>query len=316
MKSLYDKVSEYKNLLRGWNRVKENYGCPGVDRMTIEGFDNKLDRNLISLQKDLRSERYKPLPLLKFLVDKGNGEARSLSVPTVRDRVAHSAVLRAVEPIFEAEFEEISFAYRKGRSVKQAIYEVKECRDKGYKWVVDADIDAFFDNVNHDLLFERIETILKNTNLIRLIKMWVRAEVYDGNSVFRLKEGIPQGSAISPILANLFLDHLDEELMRKKYKMVRFADDFLVLCKEKEEAQEALEITDEILEKMFLELDEKKTSIINFDQGFRYLGVIFLKSMIMVPFEREKKKKNVLYMPPPLNLSAYFRNRDRRKNYG
>ncbi len=98
--------------------------------------------------------------------------------------------------------------------------------------------------------------------------------------------------------------------------MVRFADDFLVLCKEKEEAQEALEITDETLEKMFLELDEKKTSIINFDQGFRYLGVIFLKSMIMVPFERKKKKKNVLYMPPPLDLSAYFRSRGMTKNYG
>ncbi len=171
MTFLYDKVSEYNNLLSGWDRVKENYGGPGVDRVSVEGFENRLDRNLISLQKDLKNQRYRPLPLLKFLVDKGNGETRSLSVPTVRDRVAHSAALRVLGPILEAEFEEISFAYRKGRSVKQAIYEVKECRDKGYKWVVDADIDAFFDNVNHNLLFERIEKILKDTNLIRLIKM-------------------------------------------------------------------------------------------------------------------------------------------------
>lgn len=249
-------------------------------------------------------------------MNKGNGEARPLLVPTVRDRVAQSATLEIIEPIFEAEFEEVSFAYRKGRSVRQAIYEVKKYRDKGYKWVVEADIDAFFDNVNHDLLFKRAEKILKDENIINLIKMWVGAEVYNGNSVSQIKEGIPQGAVISPILANLFLDHLDEELMRRKYKMVRFADDFLILCKEKEEAQEALEITDEILDKMFLELEEKKTSITSFNQGFKYLGVIFVKSLIMVPFEREKKEKKILYMPPPLDLDAYFRNRGKRKNYG
>ena len=316
MEYLYDKVSEYENLLGGWQRVRENHGCPGVDRVTIEEFEKRLHRNIVSLQKDLRNRRYQPLPLLRFLVDKGNGEARSLSVPTVRDRVAQTATLAVIEPIFEAEFEEVSFAYRKGRSVRQAIYEVKKYRDRGYKWVVDADIDAFFDNVNHDSLFRRMGKILKDTSLLKLMKMWVGGEVYDGNSVFNLKEGIPQGLAVSPILANLFLDHLDEQLIRRKYRMVRFADDFLILCKNKEEAREALEITDGVLEKMSLEFDKQKTSIVSFDQGFKYLGVIFLKSMTMVPFEREKRNRKVLRMPRPLDLSAYFRSRRERKNYG
>ncbi len=318
MEYLFAQMSDYENLLTAWNRVKENHGCAGVDGVTVEGFETRLERNLLNLQTDLRNRSYQPLPLLKFLVEKGNGEARPLSVPTVRDRIAQSAVLEIVEPIFEAEFEECSFAYRKGRSVKQAVYQIKEYRDKGYKWVVDADIDDYFNNINHEMLLSRVNELIEDENVLRLIEMWVKAEIYDGSSIFRLEKGIPQGSIISPILANLFLDSLDEELMKKGYKLVRYADDFLILCKQQNEAVEVVEVTDDILEGLSLDLNEEKTAITDFDHGFKYLGVLFVRSLIMVPFEKEKKERKILYMPPPFDLGVYLRNRkektERKRN--
>ncbi|MBU1615856.1 group II intron reverse transcriptase/maturase [bacterium] len=305
----FSQVWNYDNLFLAWQRVKENHGCAGVDGVSIEKFEARLKRNLLNIQTELQNRNYQPLPLLKFLVDKGNGEARPLAVPTVKDRITQSAVLELIEPIFEAEFEECSFAYRKGRSVKQAVYQIQEYRDKGYKWVVDADIDDYFNDINHELLLERVKELIEDEDVLRLIEMWVKAEVYDGESVFRLEKGIPQGSVISPILANLFLDSLDEELMGKGYKLVRYGDDFLILCKKEDEAVEAVEITDDILENLSLDLNEEKTAVVDFDQGFKYLGVLFVRSLIMVPFERKKKERRVLYMPPPLDIGAYLRSR-------
>lgn len=263
---------------------------------------------------EIQRNIYRPLPLLKILVDKGNGEARALCVPAVRDRVAQASVLQVVEPVFEAEFEQCSFAYRKGRSVKQAVYQVKEYRDKGYCWIVDADIDEFFDSIDHGLLLDRVNRLLKDTGILRLIEMWIKAEVWDGQAVTQLTRGIPQGSVISPILANLFLDQLDEELLRQGFKLVRYADDFIILCKSPEKAREALEVTEEILEKLSLELDE--ADIVSFDQGFKYLGVCFVRSMIFVPFDKPKKEHKVLYMPPPLDLSLYRWERKREREDG
>ena len=306
----YEKLITYQVLLDGWSKVKENNGCAGVDGITIKKFDSYIEKNLILLEEELQNKTYEPLPLLRFLVDKGNGEARLLSVPAVRDRVAQSAALKVLEPIFEAEFEDVSFAYRKGKSVKQAVCEVNKLYNEGYKWILDADIDGFFDNISHNLLLDRVGELIKDNSIIELIKNWIKAKVYDGSSVFQIKKGIPQGLVISPILANLFLDYLDEELIKRKYKMVRFADDFLILCKEKEQACQALEITENILKRMFLNLEKSKTFVTSFDKGFKFLGVIFLKSLAMVPYETKKKNKRILYMPPPFNFKEYLKNKD------
>ncbi|MDI6736617.1 MAG: group II intron reverse transcriptase/maturase [bacterium] len=303
MECLFEQVSSCENLSTAWGRVKENHGCAGVDGVTIEGFEKRLERNLKRLQTDLRNKSYHPLPLLKFLVDKGNGEARPLSVPTVRDRIAQSAVLEVFEPAFESEFEECSFAYRKGRSVKQAIYQIKEYYEAGYRWVVDADIDAFFDSVDHQLLLKKVKRYINDEYIVRLIELWIKAEVWDGESLKVMNKGIPQGSPISPILANLFLDELDEAMLKNNQRYVRFADDFLVLCKSSEKAREILEFTNEVLERLLLKLDEGE--IVSFDQGFKYLGVMFVRSMVMVPFDKPKKERKVLYYPPPLNMGAY-----------
>ena len=290
-------------------RVKENLGSAGVDRVTIQAFERNLKKNLSLLGSEIRQKTYLPLPLLKILVDKGNGESRALCIPTVKDRVAQTAVLQLVGPILEKEFEDCSFGYRKGRSVKQAVYRIKEYFDQGYRWVVDADIDAFFDSVDHDLLIAKIKRYIADNDIVDLIHLWIKADVWDGASIQEIVKGIPQGSPISPILANLFLDELDEDMLQKGYRYVRYADDFIVMCKSPDKAKEALEFTEDVLEKMMLTLDE--SDVVSFDQGFKYLGVLFVKSMIMVPFDTQKRQRKVLYYPPPLDINAYLKQRSK-----
>ena len=270
--------------------------------MRISQFERHLERNLAALQNELRQKTYTPLPLLKILVEKGNGtgEARALSIPSVRDRVAQTAVLQYVEPILEKEFEDCSFAYRRGRSVKMAVQRIKEYYDQGYRWVVEADIDAFFDTVDHDLLMNKVEKYINDSDILNLISKWIKAEVWNGTAIIVIEQGIPQGSPISPVLANLFLDELDEAFLQKGYRIVRYADDFIILCKSPDKAQEALEFSKEILGKLLLKLDEGE--VVNFDQGFKFLGVTFIRSMALVPFGRQKKVKKVLYYPPPISI--------------
>lgn len=272
--------------------------------MTIEEFENELNKNLSMLSNELSRHIYAPLPLLKILVDKGNGEGRALCIPAVKDRVAQTAVLHVIEPILEKEFEDCSFAFRKGHSVKHAVYKVKEYYEQGYRWVVDADIDAFFDSVDHDLLMAKVKRYINDEYIVKLIELWIKTEIWDGESLKIMERGIPQGSPISPILANLFLDELDEEMMKKGQRYVRYADDFIVLCKDAEKAKRSLEFTNEALDKLSLKLDE--SDIVSFDEGFKYLGVTFLRSMIFVPFDRQKKERRVLYYPPSLNMDAYM----------
>jgi group II intron reverse transcriptase/maturase len=299
---MLEDIFNFNSLSSAFLQVKENQGCAGVDGVTIEEFENELSKNLSQLENELRRKQYTPFPLLRILVDKGkgDGEGRPLCIPVVRDRVAQTAVLHVIEPVLEKEFEECSFAFRKGRSVRQAVYKIKDYYDQGYRWVVDADIDAFFDGVDHELLMKKVGKYIKDEYVIKLIELWIKAEIWDGESLKVIDRGIPQGSPLSPILANLFLDELDEEMLKSGQRYVRYADDFLVLCQSLYKAKESFEFTNKLL----LKLDEG--DIVSFDQGFKYLGVTFIRSLIMVPFDRQKKEKKVLYYPPPLNMDAYY----------
>jgi RNA-directed DNA polymerase len=278
----------------------------GVDGVTIGGYRYNLEINLALLGEELRSGRYAPLPLLRLLVAKPDGSPRGLAVPCVRDRVAQAAVLSLIEPIFEAQFEDVSFAYRRGRSVKAAALRIKELRERGYRHLVNADLDAFFDNVDHDLLLAKVSRLIPDDAICTLIRLWVKAEVYDGEKVFVMDKGIPQGTVVSPILANLFLDELDEFLTAQGHRLVRYSDDFVILAKNRPQAEAALEATEEVLTRLRLALDAEDTAITDFETGFKFLGLIFLKEAILAPFDRPKREKRVLYFPPPFDLQGYL----------
>jgi len=294
------------NLRLGFARVEASRGMAGVDNVTIGAYRRNLEVNIALLGEELHSGRYVPLPLLLLLVAKADGSPRVLSVPAVRDRVAQAAVMNLIEPIFEAHFEDVSFAYRRGRSVKAAALRIRELRDQGYRFVVKADLDAYFNTIDHDVLFAKVTAIIRDPEIFNLLKLWVQAEVYDGEQVFVMDKGIPQGAVISPLLANLFLDELDETLLVRGYKLVRYADDFVILTKTRPEAEAALELTEKILTRLHLALDAEDTAITDFDRGFTFLGLIFLKDSIFTPFDRPKRDKRVLFFPPPFDLKGYL----------
>lgn len=300
---------DHTALLAAFEAVKDNHGCAGVDGVTIGQFEKSLSVNLARLRSELNDGTYFPLPLMKIQVAKKNGEPRGLCIPTVRDRVAQTAVLHRVNPLFERQFEECSFAYRQGRSVRQAVMRIKALHEQGYRWVVDADIDAFFDTVDHCLMLEKCRGIIADQGILKLIDMWLRAEVWDGTAISVLGKGLPQGSPVSPVLANLFLDELDEAMLGQGYKFIRYADDYVVLCRTRQEAGEALELSQQVLEKLLLKLDEG--DIVSFEQGFTYLGVTFAGGLIMTPFDRPKKNHGVLFYPAPFDLETYLRDRRR-----
>lgn len=275
---LSDALTDF-NLHQAWSKVYENQGCAGADRQTLEAFAEHLHKNLETLRDEVNYETYRPQPLLRVELEKPGGGLRPLSIPTVRDRVLQTAVTRLIEPLCEAEFEDCSFAYRKGRSVEQAVERIQLLQRQGYRWVVDADIQCFFDSIDHTLLMVKIGKLVTDGGLLRLVEQWLKAVVIDGDRRFALNKGVPQGSPIAPLLSNLYLHDLDEALLDEDLHLVRFADDFLILCKSQSRAEQVLELTDSLLAQMQLKLNHRKTRIVHFDQGFRFLGVQFIRSL-------------------------------------
>jgi CRISPR-associated protein Cas1 len=263
--------------------VEENQGGPGVDGVTITDFGVFLDRNLAELRDALVSARYVPQPLLRVAVDKKDGGTRLLSIPTVRDRIAQTSAALVLTPVLDPGFEECSYAYRAGRSVQMAVHKILAHQRQGYQWVVDADITAYFDEVDHGLMLETLAQQVDDTRLLHLVGQWLQQEVQEGDRIYPLEKGLAQGSPLSPLLANLYLDRFDEAILGKGHRLVRFADDFVILCKSRPAAERALELTENLLDGLKLRLHPDKTRITNFDHGFRFLGVQFIKSLAFRP---------------------------------
>ncbi|MBZ5534273.1 MAG: CRISPR-associated endonuclease Cas1 [Acidobacteriia bacterium] len=296
-------------LWSAWERVQENEGCAGVDGVTVRHFAEHVHRRLGELRERVDACLYRPLPLLKILVEKGAGsrETRTLLVPAVRDRVLQTAVARHLSRSFEEEFLECSYGYRPGRSVDRAIARIRKCRELGYVFVADADIQSFFDRVDHDLLLHRLGERHPGETIMGLLRLWVSGAIWDGHQVRPLHRGIPQGSPISPLLANFFLEDFDRELEKSGRKLVRYADDFLILARTREDATQALLQSGHLLEQTHLDLNLEKTQITDFQHGFRFLGALFQGNTIWVPWKNERRQGHLLFVAPAMPLALRTR---------
>ncbi len=304
---MLDLLRARATLHSAFERVRENAGCRGADGVTVGDFGENLEAELDALEASLGERRYFPVPLLEIQVAKRSGTGRRrLAIPSVRDRVAQAALFLVTRELFEREMEEVSFAFRAGLGVRQAVARIAELRDQGFRFVLDADVAAFFENIPHERLFKRLHRLSLPPYFFTLLAHWVRAEIYDGKALRRLERGIPQGSVVSPLLANLFLDQLDEAFARAGRQIVRYADDLLVLCRTESEAEESLELTDQLLERLELDLNREKTVVTSFDQGFKFLGAVFVRDEVFLPFETKRQERDPPVLPPPLTLRRYL----------
>lgn len=280
--SLLHAILDPGNLFAAWEKVRKNEGMAGVDGQTVEHYAHNVFARLLTLKHQVERNEYQPQPLLTLNIPKPAGGSRTLSVPTVRDRVLQTAVTRLLTPILDRHLEEASYAYRAGRSVPMAIARVAHYRDQGYQWVVDADIHTFFDQIDHPLLLAKLRRTLTDHTPIKLIELWLAAIVQPGNGAPNrlLTKGVPQGSPISPLLSNLYLDDFDEALLEENLRLVRFADDFLILCKDRQAAEQAMDLTEDVVETLRLKLKPEKTRITHFDEGFSFLGVDFIRNLM------------------------------------
>lgn len=269
----------HARLREAWGRVRENNGQPGVDGVRVEDFERSLSRELDALRHEVLGARYRPAPLKRLWLPREGKLPRPIGIPVVRDRLLQTAVALTLTPILEGEFEDCSYAYRKGRSVRMAVERIGLLQRQGYHWVVEADIERFFDRIPHARVLDELREIAPDDALLALIAQWLTAPVQDGDRLSKTTLGVPQGSPISPLLANLYLDHLDEALLDEGYALVRYADDFIVLAKSRERAEAAVELSDDVLRDLELRLNPLKTRVVNFDTGFRFLGWHFVRSL-------------------------------------
>jgi RNA-directed DNA polymerase len=276
---LSDKVESERNLRSGFQAVRRNDGGCGVDRQSVRGFEARLEMEIKRLQEQLHNETYRPQPVLRGYIEKpGSREKRPLGIPAVRDRTVQGALRNVMEPICEREFAEHSYGFRPGRGCREALRRVETLLKEGATWVVDADLKSYFDTIPHDLLMERVRERVADGRVLRLVEAYLQAGVMEGMKGWQPTErGTPQGAVISPLLANLYLNPLDHLMSQRGVEMVRYADDFVLLCHSEQAARAALEIVAQWVEGAGLTLHPEKTRIVDATQrgGFDFLGYHF-----------------------------------------
>jgi len=289
------------DLVAAWERVHAKAGMAGADGVTVARFARCAKALLRELQDHLAANSYRALPLRVAEVAKKSGGRRLLLIPTVRDRVVQSAAAQWLSARWNPEFDPASYAYRPGLGVADALRALAQWRAAGYHWVLDADIRSFFDSIDHDLLLSKLARWLgRQSPLQGWLEQWIRAAVWDGAELTRLDRGLPQGSPLSPVLANYYLDAFDRRLRAAGAPLIRYADDFLVLARTPFELSEYRRLVEAALADLHLELNQEKSRTVKFDPGFRFLGAHIQGEGILLPFEKQKQPKRALWVAPPM----------------
>lgn len=305
--SLMDKIYRLENLQAAFKAVKRNRGAPGIDRQSVNRYERDLPRQLEQLHRELKEDRYRPRPALRKWIEKpGRTEKRPLGIPAVRDRVVEAALKKGIEPIFEQEFSECSHGFRPGRGTKSALREVDRHLKEGTLKVVEVDIRGFFDHLDHERLMARIGEKISDGRVLKLIETILARGVMEDGTFSETTTGVPQGGVISPLLANIYLNELDHEMTRHGHRVVRYADDLVVMCGSRAEAEQALGRLENWMTTNGLELHPEKTGMVDMNEkgaGFDFLGY---------RFERTRRKGKLARWP---SQKAKRRIRQRLKKY-
>jgi group II intron reverse transcriptase/maturase len=269
-----DKVYKPKNLMLAWERVRRNKGAGGIDGVTLGEFEDRLQEHLGRLHAELKADAYRAQPVRQQLIPKvaQPGKFRPLGIPTIYDRVCQQALLNRLEPIFEPLFDDANFGYRRGRSVKDAMGKIWRELQAGDVWVVDADLKNFFGTVQHGKLIALVAQCVSDGRVLRLIRAMLESGCMADGAYQPTTEGTPQGGVISPLLSNVLLTPFDREMRARGYRLTRYADDWVVTCRTRGEAEQALVEAEKILAELGVVLNEQKTRIVHVTQGFEFLG--------------------------------------------
>ena len=317
--SLVDKIYQRKNLQVAWERVKQNRGAGGIDGEDLEAFEAELEANLERLHQELRDGAYVPQPVLQQLIPKAGkpGQYRPLGIPTIYDRVCQQAMLNRLQPIFDPVFDEANFGYRAGRSTKDALSKIWQELEQGNEWVVDADLKDFFGSVDHEKLVTLVNQRVSDGRVLGLITQILEAGCVAAGKRLTTEEGVPQGGVISPLMSNILLTPFDREMRRKGYRVTRYADDWVVTCKSRQEARAALEAAKRILERLGVTLHGEKTRIVHVRKGFEFLGYKIKRGQRPLRLSAEKIRSGVrhgdLYAFPRAKSIQHFKDQIRRR---